>query len=72
MINITVRYVDGLVVQPDGRTAVLTAHTTTVYRGASGPATDCWHVEWRLVLEDGAWRRDTLRQERDASCATHP
>jgi TIR domain len=71
LINITVRYVDG-VSQPGARVASLVAHTTTVYRVTSGPSTNCWTVTWNLLLEDNLWKRDSLSQQPENSCDTHP
>lgn len=56
-----VRFIDGITGGP--ATAALAAHTRTV--GRATRREECWRVDWRLVLEDGQWKRDRASQIRE-------
>ena len=42
------------------KTAALAAPTRTV--GRATRREECWRVDWRLVLEDGQWKRESASQ----------
>ena len=57
VVRIGVRWVDGVAVE--GTTASLVAHTAVVSKGQPPGMDTCSAVAWRLVFEEGGWRRDS-------------
>jgi putative serine protease PepD len=64
LISIRVRSV-GEVKLEDTR-AALVAHTATVSQQSARQLTECWRVDWRLVVESGQWKRDTATQIKES------
>lgn len=60
LLRISVR--DVAVVDRRPVESLVHAYTTTVSRSGSGQATACWRVDWKLIVEDGQWRREDAPQ----------
>jgi hypothetical protein len=60
LVSIKVRSID--MVSMAGTSASLAAHTATVSQEGVRQVPACWRVDWRLVQEDGRWKRDAVSQ----------
>ncbi len=58
VVYVAVRSVEGVAVE--GATASVVVHLAASSKGQPPGIAACSRVEWRLVLEDGAWKREGI------------